>query len=243
MLEGPDLVRAALHASVEFEAIYVDANEMASVEIAELRSRADASGVRVFSLAPGVLERIADATTPQPVLGAIRLPLARVEDIASTGLILVLHDVRDPGNAGTLIRSADAAGATGVVFTGQSVDPFNTKTLRATAGSIFHVPVAVGSLGATLDSFAARGATSLATVVRGGVSHRLVDYSSPTVVVIGNEASGLDEATVALCDGAVTIEMAGASESLNAGVAGSLVAFEALWQRQATISPPPSPSL
>ena len=243
MLEGPDLVRAALDASIEFEAIYVDANEMASVEVGELRSRADASGVRVFSLAPGVLERIADATTPQPVLGAIRLPLTRVENIACAGLVLVLHDVRDPGNAGTLIRSADAAGATGVVFTGQSVDPFNPKTLRATAGSIFHVPVAVDSLGATLDSFAARGATTLATVVRGGVSHRLVDYSSPTVVVIGNEASGLDEATVALCDGAVTIEMAGASESLNAGVAGSLVAFEALWQRQATMSPPPSPSL
>ena len=243
VLEGPDLVLAALDASIEFEAIYVDANEAASVEAGELRTRAAAKGVRVFSLAPGVLKRIADAATPQPVLGAIRLPLTSVEDIACAGLVLVLHDVRDPGNAGTLIRSADAAAVTGVVFTGHSVDPFNPKTLRATAGSIFHVSVAVGSLEATLDSFVARGATTLATVVRGGVSHRLVDYSSPTVVVIGNEANGLDEVAVALCDRAVTIEMSGASESLNAGVAGSLVAFEALWQRQATISPPPSPSL
>jgi TrmH family RNA methyltransferase len=142
-----------------------------------------------------------------------------------------------------LIRSADAAGATGVVFTGQSVDPFNPKTLRATAGSIFHVPVAAGSLDATLDSFVSRGATTLATVVRGGVNHRLVDYSQPTVVVIGNEANGLDEVSVALCDGTITIEMSGESESLNAGVAGSLVAFEALWQRQDTTSAPPSPSL
>ena len=234
---------AALDASIEFEAIYVDAKEFATVEVGELRSRAEAKGVRVFSLAPGVLERIADATTPQPVLGAIRLPLTLVDDIACAGLVLVLHDVRDPGNAGTLIRSADAAGATGVVFTGQSVDPFNPKTLRATAGSIFHVPVGVGSLESTLDSFVARGAATLATVVRGGVSHRLVDFSSPTVVVIGNEANGLDEASVALCDRVVTIEMFGASESLNAGVAGSLIAFEALWQRQGTTSPPPSPSL
>jgi TrmH family RNA methyltransferase len=243
VLEGPDLVVAALDASIEFEAIYVDVKAISSDEVSELQSRAAAHGVRVFSLAPGVLERIADAATPQPVLGAIRLPLARVEDIACAGLVLVLHDVRDPGNAGTLIRSADAAGATGVVFTGQSVDPFNPKTLRATAGSIFHVPVAAGSLDATLDSFVSRGATTLATVVRGGVNHRLVDYSQPTVVVIGNEANGLDEVSVALCDGTITIEMSGESESLNAGVAGSLVAFEALWQRQDTTSAPPSPSL
>lgn len=243
MLEGPDLVLAALDMSIEFEAIYVDVKEFSSVDVAALRSRAVARGVRVYSLAPGVLERIADAATPQPVLGAIRLPLARVEDIACAGLVLVLHNVRDPGNAGTLIRSADAAGATGVVFTGQSVDPFNPKTLRATAGSIFHIPVAVDSLETTLDSFAARGATTLASVVRGGVSHRLVDFSKPTVVVIGNEASGLDEASVSLCQGTVTIEMSGASESLNAGVAGSLIAFQALWQRQDTTSAPPSPSL
>lgn len=243
MLEGPDLVVAALDASIEFEAIYVDPIAFASDEMAALQSRAAARGVRVFALAPGVLERVADAKTPQPVLGAIRLPLARVEDIACSGLVLVLHDVRDPGNAGTLIRSAEAAGATGVVFTGESVDPFNPKTLRATAGSIFHLAVAVGSLDTTLNSFAARGATTLATVVRGGLSHRLVDFSKPTVVVIGNEANGLDEASVALCDGAITIEMTGASESLNAGVAGSLIAFQALWQRQGTTSTPPSPSL
>lgn len=243
MLEGSALVNAALDAGIEFEAIYVDANEFSSVELSDLRSRAAAKGVRVFSLAPGVLERVADAATPQPVLGAIRLPLARIEDIACVGLVLVLHDVRDPGNAGTLIRSADAAGATGVVFTGQSVDPFNPKALRATAGSIFHLPVAVSTLDSTLDSFTSRGATTLATVVRGGVSHRDVDYSKPTVVVIGNEASGLDQASVALCQGAITIEMAGTGESLNAGVAGSLIAFEALWQRQDTTSTPPSPSL
>ena len=76
--------------------------------------------------------------------------------------MLVLHDVRDPGNAGTLIRSADAAGASGVVFTGHSVDPFNPKTLRATAGSIFHVPVAVDDLDETLGSFSTRGAATYA---------------------------------------------------------------------------------
>jgi TrmH family RNA methyltransferase len=243
VLEGPDLVLAALDASSEFEAIYVDSTGLSNSDMIELQSRAEAKGVRVFALAPGVLERVADASTPQPVLGAIRLPLVSVDDIVCAGLVLVLHDVRDPGNAGTLVRSADAAGVSGVVFTGQSVDPFNPKTLRATAGSIFHVPVAVGPLAETLASFSTRGATTFASVVRGGDSHRDVDYLQPTVVVIGNEAEGLDDEALSLCDGAITISMAGDSESLNAGVAGSLIAFEAMWRRQDTKTTPPTPSL
>jgi RNA methyltransferase, TrmH family len=176
-------------------------------------------------------------------MAAVRLPLSGLEEIPAERLVLVLHDLRDPGNAGTLIRSAHAAGASGVVFTGTSVDPFNPKTLRATVGSIFHVPVAVASLEDTLTSFHARGATALATVVRGGLNHREIDYAQPTLVVVGNEADGLDEASIALCDSSITIEMAGASESLNAGVAGSLIAFEALWQREDTTGPPRTPSL
>jgi RNA methyltransferase, TrmH family len=240
VLEGPDLVASALAAGVEFEAIYVDQTRHGATELYEIATR---HGVRVYSLAPGVLEKIADASTPQPVLAAVRLPSAEIGAIAAEGLILVLHDVRDPGNAGTLIRSADAAGATAVIFTGHSVDPFNPKTLRATAGSIFHLPVAVGDLEGTLHSFVSRGARSFATVVRGGVDHREVDYATATVVVIGNEAEGLDDESVALCEGAISIAMAGSSESLNAGVAGSLIAFEAMWRRQDTKPEPPTPSL
>ena len=236
-------MHSALDASAEFEGIYLDEQRLDATALRDLERKAAEQGVRLFSLAPGVLERVADSTTPQPVLGAVRLPLVSVDDITCEGLILVLHDVRDPGNAGTLVRSAHAAGVAGVVFTGQSVDPFNPKTLRATAGSIFHVPVAYGPLDTTLASFRGRGATILATVVRGGVSHRRVDYSAPLVVVIGNEALGLDDAAIELCQGSVTIEMVGDSESLNAGVAGSLIAFEAMWRRQDTTSLAPPPSL
>lgn len=243
VLEGPDLVASALASGIEFEAIYVDQTHTSHDTSGELYELAARHGVRVFSLAPGVLERVADATTPQPVLAAVRLPVTDVDAIPCEGLVVALHDVRDPGNAGTLIRSADAAGATAVIFTGHSVDPFNPKTLRATAGSIFHLPVAVSELDVALNSFASRGAATFATVVRGGVDHREVDYSRATVVVIGNEAEGLDEEAIALCDGAISIQMAGSSESLNAGVAGSLIAFEAMWRRQGTTSRPPTPSL
>jgi TrmH family RNA methyltransferase len=243
VIEGPDLVRAALDAGAEFEAVYVDADSAGVDALRFIVADATTRGVRVFALSPGVLDRVADATTPQPVAAAIRLPLSDLSSVPADSFVLVLHDVRDPGNAGTLIRSADATGSSGVIFTGTSVDPFNPKTLRATVGSIFRVPVAVASLEETVTSFRSRGATALATVVRGGRNFREVDFSQPTLVVVGNEADGLDDASIALCDESITIEMAGTSESLNAGVAGSLIAFEALWRRQDTISRPITPSL
>jgi len=243
VLEGPDLVTAALDAECEFEAIYVDLAHVEAPVVREALTRATSAGVRSFALDSDVFARVSDATTPQPILASVRMPLSELGAIDVDALVLVLHDVRDPGNAGTLIRSADATGASGVVFTGHSVDPFNPKTLRASAGSVFHVPVAVAELEDACAVFRARGARVLATVVRGGVSHRDVDFRAPSVVVIGNEAEGLDPATVAACDGAITIEMVGASESLNAGVAGSLLAFEALWQRRDTTSSSPPSSL
>jgi RNA methyltransferase, TrmH family len=243
VLEGPDLVDAALESGTEFEALYVDAQQANNAEVVDIVGRATTAGVRVFVLGAGVLEKIADAATPQPVLGAVRFAKTDVTQIACEGLILVLHDVRDPGNAGTIIRSADAAGVAGVVLTGQSVDPFNPKTLRATAGSIFHVPVAVSALEETLHHFSKNGAQVFATVVRGGMSHRDVNFLKPTVVLIGNEAEGLDEQSIAACQASLSIPMSGRSESLNAGVAASLIAFEALWQRQDAISPSTPPSL
>jgi len=243
VLEGPDLVQAALEAAVEFEALYLDGVPSARDEWRSLATRAAKQGVRTFYLAPGVLERVASATAPQPMLAAVRLPVVGLDAVPCNGLVLVLHDVRDPGNAGTLVRSAEAAGASGVVFTGQSVDPVNPKTLRATAGAIFRVPVACATLESALATFSAKGAVSYGTVIHGGMSYREVDLRRPTAVVVGNEASGLDDDALALCDERMSIEMVGAAESLNAGVAGSLILFEALRQREGTTALPPTPSL
>ena len=243
VLEGPDLVEAALTAGCEFEAIYVDNTSATAPSIAALLSNAERAGVRVFGLSPDVLAQVADAKTPQPVAAVVRLPLSDLASVAVTSFVLVLHDLRDPGNVGTIIRSADAAGVEAVVLTGQSVDPFNPKTLRATAGSVFHVPVVVCSLDEAFAHFAVRGARTLATVVHGGVALRDVDFEPPTAVVIGNEAEGLSDAVIERCDGAVSIPMVGRGESLNAGVAASLIAFEALWQRHGTEDGHPRPSL
>ncbi len=241
MLEGPDLVEAALESGAEFEALYVDAASLEDVSISRVTQRAQQYGVRVFSLAAGVLEKVADAQTPQPILAAVRFEQRHVTTLPKVGLVLVLHDLRDPGNVGTIIRSADAVGATALVLSGQSVDPYNPKTLRASAGSIFHLPVVVASIEATLSYF--EGAQVLASVVRGGRSHRDVDFTKLSVVLIGNEANGLDAVTIGLCDETISIPMDGRSESLNAGVAASLIAFEALWQREDAKATPPPRSL
>ena len=243
VLEGPDLVFAALDSGVEFEALYVDRLATRHDAAAGVIDRARSAGVRVFALEPGVLEKIADTKTPQPVLASVRFRVPDVASLVVHGLTLVLHDVRDPGNAGTIIRSADAAGVTSVVLSGQSVDPFNPKALRASAGSIFHLPVTVGSLEVVLDHFGRAGARTWATVVRDGEDLTRVDFSGSSVVVIGNEGDGLDQATIDLCQGALRIAMAGRCESLNAGVAASLVAFAALWQRESAGAPFAPPSL
>lgn len=232
VIEGPDLVEAGLAARAHFEAIYVETDTMSRAPVAALVERALDLGVRVFELAAATFERVADAATPQGVLAAVHLPVVEFETIPADGLVLVAHDLRDPGNAGTIVRSAEAAGARGVIFTGQSVDPCNPKALRASAGAIFQIPVAVGELGAVLSHLHSRGARTWATLLDAPTELRDVPLDGPNVVVIGSEAEGLDATAAAQCDGSFRIAMAGASESLNAGVAASLIAFAALWQRE-----------
>ena len=108
-------------------------------------------------------------------------------------LIVVLVDVRDPGNAGTVLRAADASGSTAVVFAGDSVDPYNPKTVRASAGSLFHVPLGGAARpGGAGRELAAAGFRTLATVVRDGEDYAGLDWSVPTALFLGNESSGLD---------------------------------------------------
>ncbi len=243
VLEGPDLLDAALASDQDVEAIFLDGATEPDERVASMMTTARSKGVPVFTLAPGVLARVADAKTPQPVLATYHFRPLDLDALRADGVVIVLDEVRDPGNAGTVIRSAEAAGAAAVVFSGSTVDPYNPKTLRATAGAIFHVPVVVAPLAAVVDVMRARGAKVWAAVVRDGVALESVDLSGPVAVVVGNESEGLDQASVELCDGRVSINMVGRSESLNLGVAASLIAFEALQQRQGTERQSPRPSL
>lgn len=246
MAEGAELLRTALRAGLPVESVYLAPEGASDPAVQAACQQAVAAGARLFNLAPGVLERVANTVTPQPVLAVlpmvdhdqaalIGLPTAAATatPTPSSALLIVMVDVRDPGNAGTVIRTADASGAAGVVFAGDSVDPYNPKTVRASAGSLFHVPFWVDPDGlALVASLDQAGYRTLATTARAGEDYAALDWTVPTALVVGNEASGLDEAVQRACSGAVVISMEGQAESLNVGVACAVLCFEALRQRR-----------
>jgi RNA methyltransferase, TrmH family len=237
VVEGAKVLGEALAAGVAVESVFVDRDLMATGagHIQQLLDQAYASGSRVYDLEPGVLARVADTVTPQPVLAIvpqIDVPLARL-DALGTDLVIVCVEVRDPGNAGTVLRSAEAAGAGGVVCCDGSVDVFNPKTVRASAGALFHLPVVSGGDPVeVLDQLGRWGLRRLGTASRGGEDYDVTDLSGPLALVVGNEAHGLPADLDAVTDGVVTIPMAGRAESLNVGMAAAVLCFEAARQRR-----------
>ena len=238
MAEGAELIRSALDADVPVESMYVSPDGADDRGVEEVCRRAEARGVRVFPLAAGVLERVADTVTPQPVLAVLPMleePAAGTEPWSAHdgALVVVLVDVRDPGNAGTVLRAADASGSALVVYAGDSVDPYNPKTVRSSAGSLFHVPLAVRPDARALASeLSGSGFRTLATVVRDGEDYAGLDWSTPSALFLGNESSGLPPDVAAALSGTLGIPMAGRAESLNVGVACAVVCFEAFRQRR-----------
>ena len=259
------MVGEALASGVDIESVYVDRSATPDGAVDSLLEAAYAAGSRVFDLAPGVLARVADTVSPQPVMAVVRqmdVPLAALRPGARPGtgaapaaaarpgtgagagadLVVVCVDLRDPGNAGTVLRSAEAAGATGLVCCDGSVDLFNPKTVRASAGSLFRLPVVAGGEPAdVLAELGSWGLTRLASTPRGGAGYSEVDLTRPVALVVGNEAHGLPGGLDALIDGWLTIPMAGRAESLNAGMAAAVLLFEAARQRRLARGREPTP--
>ncbi len=235
VLEGATLLAEALAGGVAVEAVFVAPGGAGSPGGAEVLARAHDAGVRIYELEPGVLERVAGTVTPQPIIAVARWCDVSLADVEAAGLVVVCVDVRDPGNAGTVVRSAEAAGVGAVVFCDGSVDPFNPKCVRASAGSLFHVPVALGGPpDDVFDALAGWGYRRLGTGPRGGTDHTEADLTGRVALVLGNEAHGLDADLAARLDGILTIPLAGRSESLNVGMAAAVLCFEALRQRRMT---------
>jgi RNA methyltransferase, TrmH family len=194
---------------------------------------AEGQGVPVRPVSADVMAHLTSTVTPQGVVAVARfVDVLLGEALLGASCVPVLVEVRDPGNAGTILRSADASGADAVVFTRSSVDVYNQKTVRATAGSLFHVPVVreVDPAKAVTE-LRAGGFTVLAAAADGQDSLYDVDLSRPTAVMFGNEAKGLAADAVAMADRTVRVPIAGRAESLNLAAAATLVLFEAARQR------------
>jgi TrmH family RNA methyltransferase len=227
VVEGPTLVGDALDAGAQLECVFVAPGTTAPVV-----PRAEERGVPVFELAPGVLERVAGTVSPQPVLGVARMVDVDLAELAEETLVVVCVDVRDPGNLGTVLRSAEAAGVGGIICCDGSVDVYNPKCVRASAGSLFRTRVvARGEPVKVLGTLGSWGLRCMGTRPDDGEPYYRVDLRAPTALVLGNEANGLPAPAAGAIDGWVTIPMAGRAESLNVGMAAAVLCFEAARQR------------
>ena len=178
-----------------------------------------------------------DTKTPQGVLSVIRMPHYTEEEVMDNGktpLLMVLEDLQDPGNVGTIIRTAEGAGVTGIIMSRGTADIFNPKTIRSTMGSIYRMPfLIVDDAVGFVKGLKARKICTYAAHLHGVHSYREEDYTKGTAFLIGNEGNGLTEKLSNLADTWVKIPMAGKVESLNAAIAASILMFETARQRRA----------
>jgi TrmH family RNA methyltransferase len=220
--EGPTLLAEARRSGIAVEELY--ATEAALTSFGETIDAAEAAGTPVFIVADRTLARLSDVASPPGIVAVATIPPGDLHALlARPGPVLLLAGVGDPGNAGTLLRSAEAFGAAGVVFGEGGVDPYSPKVVRAAMGSLFRLAVATASATDLLDAATATGRTVVAAMLEGEALAG-ADVPADAVLAIGNERHGV-AAFLPRWDRAVRIEQAHATESLNAAVAGSILLY------------------
>lgn len=230
LVEGVRLLSDAWQSQMRPEVVFfepglIEKNEGAQALVATL----EAHGCECLACAPAVFATLVDTVTPQGVAAVMPLPALALP--ARLTLAVVLDAMRDPGNAGTLLRSAAAAGVELVVFGPQTVDPFNDKVVRAGMGAHFRVPVRVCATWAQVEQVLGDGLSLFLAEAGEQVAYDEVDWCRPSALIVGGEARGAgSEARTAATP--IAIPMRAAVESLNAAVAGSIILFEAARQRR-----------
>ena len=233
VLEGAKLAEEALDARVQIIECAVAPDALAGPHAA-LVARLEEGGAAVRVLAPDVLGALSEAHTSQGILAIARRPAFDEERIyRDTPLIVVGVGIQNPGNTGALLRTAEAAGATGAYLTAGSADAMSWKALRGSMGSAFRVPH-VSGLGPddALGRLAAHGVTTIAAVASRGDRYDAMDFTGPVAFLFGNEGAGLPAEVAARADRRVAIPMAPPVDSLNVAVAAGILLFEAGRQRR-----------
>lgn len=185
-----------------------------------------------------VFAKISDTKTPQGILCVVKQQNFRLEELLYPAdhkppLLMVLEDIQDPGNLGTILRTAEGAGVNGVIVTKNTVDRYNPKTIRATMGSLYRMPcVEVPELSEVLTQLGKAGIRTYAAHLKGTQYHDAFDYTGGTAFLIGNEGNGLKKETADAADTYVRIPMEGQVESLNAAIAATVLMYEANRQRR-----------
>lgn len=231
IVEGIHLVQEALLAEADVECLAYDLDKGMPAELKGLLQ--SVQGMEVIGVTAAIIDKCSSTNTPQPVFAIVRKEQQAVEAILAKkdSFVVVLDGVQDPGNVGTIIRSADAAGADGVILGHGCADLYNPKTIRSTMGSMFHLPVVEGDLGEILPQAQDKGAMLVSTSLQGKESCYEHDFHGSQWLLIGSEGKGISPETAELVDKSIIIPMAGRAESLNAAMAATILLFEGMRQR------------
>ncbi|MCA0339433.1 MAG: RNA methyltransferase, partial [Proteobacteria bacterium] len=230
MAEGLKLVIDALELGFEIRTLVYAKNVKEKPQVVQCATKTVARGGLVLEVSEKVLASITRRDNPQMVVGIFTQRWTPLRDLKpQTGETYVALDrVRDPGNLGTIIRTADAAGASGVILVGEATDPFSMETVRATMGSVFAVPLVKTNVADFLAWKKAAGVEVVATHLAGAVDYRIIDYrKKPVVLLMGNEQSGLPDELARAADALARIPQAGRADSLNLAIATGIMLFEA----------------
>ncbi len=182
-----------------------------------------------------VFEYMSDTKSPQGIMAVVKQPKYTLTDIISVPnpLIVVLETIQDPGNLGTILRTALGAGASGIIMSRDTVDIYNPKTVRSTMGALYKIPfVYVEDIGKITDILNEKNICTCAAYLDGSLAYHTIDYQKPAAIIIGNEGNGLTETTAAKAAKRIRIPMQNGLESLNAAVAAAVILYEAARQRQ-----------
>lgn len=227
-IEGFHLLEEALRSNLRVATIFLRSGDHFLLEQLPLSSETE-----ILELPADIFASAVSTESPQGIAALVEPPDFDVDDALASAnpLLAVAVNLQDPGNFGTLVRSAEAFGAAGVLAVRPSASIWNPKSLRASSGSAFRLPVIYDNLPLFMNELQSRGIQRLAATVDGGTPAQQLDLTKPVALLIGNEGSGLPPEIVKACDARITIPCPGPVESLNAAIAASILLYEAARQR------------
>ncbi|WP_316858438.1 RNA methyltransferase [uncultured Cohaesibacter sp.] len=231
MAEGLQLVAFAIEAGWEAEILVYAKNIKTHELVQQVAAKVYAKGGLILEVSEQVLSKIAHRDNPQHVIGVFRQRIGTLDDLlkamsdGKADMAVALEGVKDPGNLGTIIRTTDAVGASALLLVGETTDPFSLEAVRATMGSIFHVPLYRATREEFLDWRPSWPGEIVGTHLQGALDYRTIKPKEPVLVLMGNEQSGLPDAFAQGCDHLVKIPMAGRAESLNLAVSTGITLF------------------
>jgi TrmH family RNA methyltransferase len=233
LIEGLKMVEEALRDNLGVKTV-VAAPSLVQHHGKGVLKLAESKGINILWISERLMDALSESKTPQPVMAEVTMKQHSEEGLLANeaGLIIIAHQLQDPGNLGTIIRTAEAVGASGLALTQHTVDPFNAKAIRASMGSILRLPVMpIEDIEVFIKKCKQKGFQTAATVLAGEKRHLDIDLTKPTVVILGQEGAGLPQDIMPDIDLRIRIPMAATIDSLNVATAAAVILYEAMRQR------------